>query len=103
MVFISTKERSILILICGGKESTDSCKFLSANLQKLPFQNIELRFLSRDVYKEAEDTFLDESLFQYTKTIDSQQETILVMLTGNAGEGLVGTGKLFDKGALCLI
>ena len=103
LIFSVHASKPFLILKCGGKESTDSLRFLNAQIRELPHQNIESRFLSRDTFLEVEDLTLDETLVQYAKEAGKYQEIILIMLTGTIGEGLMGSGELFDKGALCLI
>ncbi|MEE2742422.1 MAG: ATP-binding protein [Bdellovibrionota bacterium] len=101
-VFTSTGQKPFLILICGGKESSGSLRSLNTQFRKLSSQNIESKFLNRDVYKSMEEALIDESIQEYTDA-DLDQEIILIMLKGTLGEGFIGAGELFDKGALCLI
>ena len=56
-----------------------------------------------DTFLTVEDFTLDQTLVQYANEADKYQEIILIMLAGTIGEGLMGAGELFDKGALCLI
>ncbi|MEE2742520.1 MAG: hypothetical protein VYD54_01345, partial [Bdellovibrionota bacterium] len=100
---ISTDPKPLLILIFGDKESSLSLRSLNAQLRELSTQSVESRFLSRDTFLEVEDLTLDEALVQYAKEAGNYQEIILIMLKGTIGEGLMGSGELFDKGALCLI
>ncbi|MEE2743714.1 MAG: hypothetical protein VYD54_07370, partial [Bdellovibrionota bacterium] len=64
---------------------------------------MDSRFLSRETFLTVEDLTLDETLAQYASESDKYREIVLILLQGTIGEGLIGGGDLFDKGALCLI
>ncbi|MDC0255673.1 hypothetical protein OAK75_12305, partial [Bacteriovoracales bacterium] len=100
--FISDS-KPLLVLICGDKESSASLRFLNAQLRELSLQHMDSRFLSRETFLTVDDLTLDETLAQYAKASDKYQEIVLILLQGTIGEGLMGAGELFDKGALCLI
>ncbi|MDC0254908.1 hypothetical protein OAK75_08415, partial [Bacteriovoracales bacterium] len=95
--------RPVLVLICGDKESSISLRSLNAQLRGLSLQSMDSRFLSRETFLTVDDLTLDETLAQYANESGKYQEIVLVLLQGTIGEGLMGAGELFDKGALCLI
>ncbi|MEE2743847.1 MAG: ATP-binding protein [Bdellovibrionota bacterium] len=101
-VFTSTGQKPFLILICGGKESSDSLRSLNTQFRKLSSQNIESKFLNRDVYKSMKKAFIDESILEFTDA-NLDKEIVLIMLKGTIGEQFMGAGELFDKGGFCLI
>ncbi len=61
---------------------------------------MDSRFLSRETFVAVDDLSLDETLAQYASESDKYQEIVLILLQGTIGEGLMGAGELFDKGAL---
>ena len=86
---VISDNKPFLILVCGGKESSDSLRSINAQIQALPLQNIESRFLSRNVFQEVDDLTLDETLAQYANESDKYQQTVIIMLKGSIGEGLM--------------
>ena len=100
---ISLKEKDYIILICGDKGSYSSLRSLNAQLRKLSFKNIKTEFLKKDNFQGDGEFPLDEELSNYANSVEKYRGVILIMLAGKIGEGLLGAGELFDKGALCLI
>ncbi|MEE2743004.1 MAG: CheR family methyltransferase [Bdellovibrionota bacterium] len=72
-------------------------------LRDFPIKNIETEFIKKSDFHDIYEDPLDETLIKFTKKKDAFQEVVVVILAGKIGEGHLGVGQLFDKGALCLL